>query len=109
MTLELEPTSDILAEIARRRTSQLVIGFAAETENVIENARKKLASKSLDAVVVNDVSREGIGFDSERNEVTILTAAETIEVPETSKWEVAQRVLDCVVKLKESRSLTAAR
>lgn len=109
MTLELEPTSDILAEISRTKTSQLVIGFAAETDHVIENAKKKLASKSLDAIVVNDVSREGIGFDSERNQVTILTASHTVEVPETTKWEVAQRVLDCAVKLRDSRSLTAAR
>ena len=98
--LELQPSADILKEVASRKKSQIVIGFAAETENVVDNARAKLASKSLDAIVVNDVSREGIGFDSERNAVTILTGAETIEVPETSKWEVAQRVLDCVVELK---------
>src|SRR5256886_287275 len=55
MTLELEPTEDILAEVARQKSSQVIIGFAAETENVLENARKKLASKSLDAIVVNDV------------------------------------------------------
>jgi phosphopantothenoylcysteine decarboxylase/phosphopantothenate--cysteine ligase len=105
MTLELSPTADILGEIARRKNSQIVIGFAAETQSVIENARKKLVSKSLDAIVANDVSREGIGFDSERNAVTILTADETISVPETSKWEVAQRVLDCAVQLKKTRSV----
>jgi len=102
MNLELEAAPDILAEIARHKKSQLVIGFAAETENVIENARKKLRTKSLDAIVVNDVSREGVGFDSERNAVTILTGSETIPVPETTKWEVAQRVLDCVVGLKKN-------
>ena len=101
MTLELEPTADILTELARRKTSQIVVGFAAETENVLENARKKLASKSLDAIVVNDVSREGIGFDSDRNAVTIISQSEVIEVPETSKWEVAHRVLDQVVKLRK--------
>ncbi len=101
MKLELEPTADILAEVARRRTSQIVVGFAAETENVLENARKKLASKSLDAIVVNDVSREGIGFDSDRNAVTIISQSEVLEVPETSKWEVAHRVLDQVVKLRK--------
>jgi phosphopantothenoylcysteine decarboxylase/phosphopantothenate--cysteine ligase len=108
LTLELEPTTDILSEIARHKTSQLVIGFAAETENPIENARKKLGSKSLDAIVVNDVSRPGIGFDSERNAVTILTAFDTIEVAEASKWEIAQRVLDCAVQLNEKRKLTTA-
>ena len=101
MTLALEPAPDILTEIARTKKSQLVIGFAAETENVVENARKKLKSKSLDAIVVNDVSREGVGFDSDRNAVTIITPSESIPVPETSKWEVAQRVLDCVVGLKK--------
>jgi phosphopantothenoylcysteine decarboxylase/phosphopantothenate--cysteine ligase len=101
MTLELEPTADILAEIARRKTSQVIVGFAAETENVLENARKKLASKSLDAIVVNDVSREGVGFDSDRNAVTIISNSEVVEVPETSKWEVALRVLDQVVKLRK--------
>jgi phosphopantothenoylcysteine decarboxylase/phosphopantothenate--cysteine ligase len=101
MKLELEPTADILAEVARRKSTQIVLGFAAETENVLENARKKLASKSLDAIVVNDVSREGIGFDSDRNAVTIISHSEVVEVPETSKWEVAHRVLDQVVKLRK--------
>jgi phosphopantothenoylcysteine decarboxylase/phosphopantothenate--cysteine ligase len=100
MTLDLMPAPDILAEIFRHKKSQLIIGFAAETENVIENARKKLQTKSLDAIVVNDVSREGVGFDSDRNAVTIITKSETIPVPETTKWEVAQRVLDCVVEMK---------
>src|SRR6266699_441991 len=86
MTLELEPTTDILAEIS---------------------PRKKLVSKSLDAIVVNDVSREGIGFDSERNAITILTESDTINVPETSKWEVAQRVLDEVVRLTAQRKSPA--
>jgi len=99
MSLELEPTADIVAEIARLRESQIVIGFAAETQNALENARKKLTSKSLDAIVVNDVSREGIGFDSDRNAVTIITHDEVIEVAETTKWDVAQRVLDQAVRL----------
>jgi phosphopantothenoylcysteine decarboxylase/phosphopantothenate--cysteine ligase len=100
MSLELEPTEDILAELAGKKSNQLVIGFAAETENVLENARKKLAKKSLDAIVVNDVSREGVGFDSDRNAVTILTQNDVVEVPETTKWEVAQRVLDQIVALR---------
>jgi phosphopantothenoylcysteine decarboxylase/phosphopantothenate--cysteine ligase len=101
MSLELEPTTDILTELARSKSSQIIIGFAAETENVLENARKKLLSKSLDAIVVNDVSREGVGFDSDRNAVTIITHSEVIEVPETTKWEVAQRVLDLAVRLRK--------
>jgi phosphopantothenoylcysteine decarboxylase/phosphopantothenate--cysteine ligase len=107
MTLELEPTTDILAELARNKTSQIIVGFAAETENVLENARKKLASKSLDAIVSNDVSREGVGFDSDRNAVTIITHDEVVEVPETSKWEVAQRVLDQVVKLRKRSAVVS--
>jgi phosphopantothenoylcysteine decarboxylase/phosphopantothenate--cysteine ligase len=107
MSLELEPTTDILAELSRHKQSQLIIGFAAETQNALENARKKLASKSLDAIVVNDVSREGIGFDSDRNAVTIITHDEAIEVPETTKWEVAQRVLDQVVKLRNCKPIPA--
>src|SRR5215469_12066274 len=107
ISLDLEATADILADIASRKLAQIVIGFAAETHDVIANGRHKLASKSLDAIVVNDVSKEGVGFDAERNAVTILTASETIEVPETSKWEVAERVLDCAVKLKQSAKLNA--
>jgi len=104
MTLELEATADILKEVTLRKTSQIVIGFAAETENVLENARQKLAAKHLDAIVVNDVSRQGLGFDSERNAVTIITHHEVIEVPETTKWEVAQRVLDQIVHMRQQRS-----
>jgi phosphopantothenoylcysteine decarboxylase / phosphopantothenate---cysteine ligase len=103
ISLELEPTTDILKEISARKQSQIVVGFAAETENVLENARQKLAAKHLDAIVVNDVSREGIGFDSDRNEVTIITHDEVVEVRETTKWEVAQRVLDQVVGIRQHR------
>src|SRR6202167_6167103 len=103
LTLELEPTADILKEISLRKQSQIVVGFAAETENALENARQKLAAKQLDAIVVNDVSHEGVGFDSDRNAATILTHDEVVEVPETTKWEVAQRILDQVVRLRQQR------
>jgi phosphopantothenoylcysteine decarboxylase / phosphopantothenate---cysteine ligase len=108
LSLELEPTTDILADLAAKKTTQLIVGFAAETENVLENARKKLARKSLDAIVVNDVSREGVGFVSDRNAVTILTPDELVEIPETTKWEVAQRVLDQVVKLRRRVRIPAS-
>src|SRR5262249_25973370 len=81
-TLELEATPDMLREIAAKKTSQIVIGFAAETENVLENARQKLVAKNLDGIVVNDVSREGVGFDSDRNAVTIITRDDVVDVPE---------------------------
>ena len=106
MSLELEPTLDILAELVRSKRSQVIVGFAAETENVLENARKKLLAKGLDAIVVNDVSHEGVGFDSDRNAVTIITQSEVTEVPETTKWEVAQRVLDQVAKLRKVAQTT---
>ena len=104
MSLELEATPDILKEISLRKSGQIVVGFAAETENVLENARQKLVSKNLDAIVVNDVSREGVGFDSDRNAVTIITRDDVADVPETTKWEVAQRVLDQVIRIRQRRS-----
>jgi phosphopantothenoylcysteine decarboxylase/phosphopantothenate--cysteine ligase len=107
MTLDLEATPDILKELSLQKGAQIVVGFAAETENVLENARQKLVSKNLDAIVVNDVSREGVGFDSDRNAATIITRDEVVEVPETTKWEVAQRVLDQVVRLRQHRKSPA--
>ena len=108
ISLDFEPTPDILKEIASKKTSQLIIGFAAETTNALENARQKLAAKNLDMIVVNDVSREGVGFDSDRNAVTILTRddMEPVEVSETTKWDVAQHVLDQIVRLREHRKAT---
>ena len=104
MSLELEPTADILAELgAARKGSQILIGFAAETSDALENARQKLAAKGVDAIVVNDVSQPGIGFDSERNAVSIVMRERVIEVPETSKWEVAHRVLDAAVELRKAK------
>lgn len=101
LTLELTPTADILAELgARRSPTQLVVGFAAETEQVRENAREKLERKRVDAIVVNDVSRPGLGFGSERNAGAILTADNAIEIPEMSKREMAERILDVVQQLR---------
>jgi len=108
LTLEMEPTADILAELgAHRFEKQILIGFAAETENVIENARGKLAAKHIDAIVVNDVSKPGIGFNSDRNAVTIITAEDSLQVAESSKFDVAQRVLDTVVRLRAARLSSA--
>ncbi|MGA3211224.1 MAG: bifunctional phosphopantothenoylcysteine decarboxylase/phosphopantothenate--cysteine ligase CoaBC [Terriglobales bacterium] len=106
LDLHLVPTADILAEAAQKaKSGQVIVGFAAETESALENARQKLAAKSLHAIVVNDVSRPGIGFDSDRNAVTILTADQEIEVPESSKLEVAHRVLDVVQRLRAAALL----
>jgi len=106
-TLELEPTPDILAEVVRRRGNQLVIGFAAETEDAERNARKKLERKGVDAIVVNDVSRPDIGFDVDRNAVSVITAGETIKLPEGSKAEIAHHLLDVIVRLKHAHSAPA--
>lgn len=106
--LELTPTHDIAAEIAARRKDQVIIGFAAETENVLENARKKLGQKKLDAIVANDVSQPGIGMDSDRNAVTIITQAEVIEVPEASKRQVADRILDVASRFRSARAKSTA-
>jgi len=101
ISLDLEPTPDILAEIAaQRRPGQLLIGFAAETQNTIENGRAKLRKKRVDAVVVNDISNPAIGFESDSNEVTILTESEEIVVPNAAKSKIAHRILDAVLKLK---------
>jgi phosphopantothenoylcysteine decarboxylase/phosphopantothenate--cysteine ligase len=110
LTLELAPNPDIVAELASERANprQLIIGFAAETENTVENARRKLVSKGLDAIVLNDVSRPGIGFDCERNAVTILTPMAQFEVAETSKAEVAERVLDVIHTLRAAQTQSAS-
>ncbi len=102
LELELEPTADVLSGLARhRRPGQTLIGFAAEHgSRAIECARSKLAGKGLDAVVVNDISRSDIGFESEANEVTILTADGELQVPRASKALVAEAILDAVQSLR---------
>jgi len=103
LTIELERTPDILREVsAARRNGQLVIGFAAESENVLHNAKQKLETKQLDAIVANDITRQGAGFDSEANEVTILSRDRKapIHVPLMPKVNVANIILDEVVRLR---------
>jgi phosphopantothenoylcysteine decarboxylase/phosphopantothenate--cysteine ligase len=79
----------------------LVIGFAAETNDLVTNARQKLRSKNLDAVVANDVSQRGAGFDSENNAVTIVTADSEWPLPLMPKIDVAHRILDHIVSLRQ--------
>jgi phosphopantothenoylcysteine decarboxylase/phosphopantothenate--cysteine ligase len=83
----------------------LIVGFAAETENPLENGRAKLLRKGVDAIVVNDVSRDGIGFDSDNNGATFLTATTAQDLPEMSKRKLADRILDEVVALRRPQSL----
>ncbi|MGD0931910.1 MAG: bifunctional phosphopantothenoylcysteine decarboxylase/phosphopantothenate--cysteine ligase CoaBC [Candidatus Korobacteraceae bacterium] len=111
MELRLEPNPDILADLgslrqAAGKTSPMLIGFAAETENLLENARAKLSRKHVDAIVLNDVSRPDIGFNSDRNEVTIVTSGDTILIPEASKMDVAQKILDAALRLRQQQAAT---
>jgi len=107
MTLELAPTEDILAEVTRlRKAGQLIVGFAAETESLMENGRAKLLRKGADAIVVNDVSGEGIGIDADHNAATFLTLSTSIELPEMPKRKLADRILDEILALRKPRPLT---
>jgi phosphopantothenoylcysteine decarboxylase/phosphopantothenate--cysteine ligase len=106
LTMEFEPTGDILREVVeRRRPGMLVIGFAAETEDVLAHGREKLMRKGADAIVLNDVSREGVGFDSDRNAVTFLTRDRSIEMPEMTKRDLADHLLDEILALRRPRHL----
>ena len=100
----LEPTPDILAEVGKRKGTRIVVGFAAETDDLVANARKKLQRKRVDLMVANDVRQAGAGFDTDTNVVKILDAEGGVEeLPLLSKHEVAERILDRVVKLLARR------
>jgi phosphopantothenoylcysteine decarboxylase/phosphopantothenate--cysteine ligase len=101
LSIHLEPTEDILAEVvSRRRAGQLIVGFAAETENAVVHGRDKLLRKGADAIVLNDVSREGVGFDSDRNAVTFLTRDKAHDFPEMRKRDLADRIFDEILALR---------
>jgi phosphopantothenoylcysteine decarboxylase/phosphopantothenate--cysteine ligase len=104
-TIELEPTEDVLSGLAaRRRPGQTLVGFAAEHgAQAVEYGRGKLTRKQLDAVVVNDISQAGIGFDSRENEVTILSRDGGVKrVPRTTKEGIASAILDEVQRLRDT-------
>jgi len=106
ITLELAPTEDILAEVVRRRRpGQLIVGFAAETENRMENGRAKLLRKGADAIVVNTVTGDGVGIEADSNAATFLTLTTSIELHEMPKRQLADRILDEIVMLRRPRSL----
>jgi phosphopantothenoylcysteine decarboxylase / phosphopantothenate---cysteine ligase len=110
ITLELAPTEDILAEVVRRRRpGQLIVGFAAETENRMENGRAKLLRKGADAIVVNTVTGDGvgggIGIGADSNAATFLTLTTSIELQEMPKRQLADRILDEITMLRRPRSL----
>jgi phosphopantothenoylcysteine decarboxylase/phosphopantothenate--cysteine ligase len=104
LSLELERTKDILEEIGKKKGNRILIGFAAETEDLIANAKKKLKEKNLDLIVVNDVTKPGAGFGVDTNQVKILfPSGEIRDLPLMSKEEVSQIILDEVVKLLKNR------
>ena len=103
ITLELVPNTDILATMAGKKGHRLMVGFAAETDHVALNARKKLKEKNADLIVANDVTALGAGFDVETNVVTLFSSdGRDLPLPKLSKREVAHRILDEVVRLSAS-------
>lgn len=106
-TLNLEPTPDILAEVGRNKGGRLLVGFAAETQNLEAEGRRKLETKNCDMVVANLVGQPGAGFESDANEVTlVLRTGENVAVPRAGKRVVADRILDQVVKLRREPGRT---
>jgi phosphopantothenoylcysteine decarboxylase/phosphopantothenate--cysteine ligase len=105
LTLELEKTVDILADVADSKNEKLlVVGFAAETENVLDYARSKMKKKNLDLVIANDITKKGAGFNIDTNIATILIRGnkQEIELPLMSKREMADKILDEVIKLRKN-------
>ncbi|HEX3746618.1 MAG TPA: bifunctional phosphopantothenoylcysteine decarboxylase/phosphopantothenate--cysteine ligase CoaBC [Bryobacteraceae bacterium] len=101
VSLELDPTPDILAELGRKKGDRLLVGFAAETQNLVQEARRKLESKNCDMIVANLVGGADSGFESDANEVTLVTrTGETIALERASKREIADRIFDRVLRLR---------
>ncbi|HLW76778.1 MAG TPA: bifunctional phosphopantothenoylcysteine decarboxylase/phosphopantothenate--cysteine ligase CoaBC [Bryobacteraceae bacterium] len=101
LSLELDPTPDILAELGKKKGDRILVGFAAETENLVGEAKRKLESKNCDMIVANLVSQSGIGFDADENEVTIVTrAGGALAVPRAAKRAIARRIFDEMLKLR---------
>jgi phosphopantothenoylcysteine decarboxylase/phosphopantothenate--cysteine ligase len=104
VSLELDPTPDILAELGRKRGDRLLIGFAAETENLREEARRKLETKNCDMVVANLVGQSDTGFESDSNEVLLaLKSGEFIPLAKSSKREIADQILNQILKLRRAK------
>jgi len=109
LSISLEPTTDILADVARNKATTIVVGFAAETDHVAENARKKLTAKNADLIVANDVTAEGAGFELDTNIVTLFSRdGRDLPLPKLTKKEVAHRILDEVIRLRTSARSSAA-
>lgn len=103
ISLQLDPTPDILAEVGRRKGDRLLIGFAAETQNLLDEARRKMSAKNCDMVVANLVNVEGVGFESDQNEVEIISSAgEIVHAGPANKKQIAEKILDQVSMLRLS-------
>ena len=103
LTLKLVATKDILLEVAKRNLGKVIVGFAAETQNLVESALEKLKKKNLDLIVANDISSPGIGFQSDSNKVTIIDREQNIEnLPLKSKHEIADLLLDRILSIVKS-------
>ncbi len=101
VSLDLDPTPDILAEVGARKGDRLLIGFAAETNDMVAEARRKMQTKKADMIVGNVVNVEGTGFESDLNEVTLVTSTgETIPVPRATKKEIAHTIFDHALHLR---------
>ncbi len=101
LSLELDPTPDILAEVGQKKGDRLLIGFAAETDNLIEEASRKMRSKKCDMVVANLVGNEHTGFESDENEVVlVMSSGETVPLKRAPKREIAGRIFDHALKLR---------
>jgi phosphopantothenoylcysteine decarboxylase/phosphopantothenate--cysteine ligase len=103
ISLELFPTQDILGWIAENKTDQIVVGFAAESQNIIQNALEKLERKKLDLIVANDISSPGLGFQSDSNQVSLIKSESEIEtLPKLTKKEIADIILDRIQALAKN-------
>jgi phosphopantothenoylcysteine decarboxylase/phosphopantothenate--cysteine ligase len=101
--LDLDETPDILRELGEKKGGRVLVGFAAETESLAANARKKLEDKKLDLIVANDVSVALQGFESENNAAVLIDAGQETEVPLTSKRELADRIFDRIVEIRRMK------
>ncbi len=100
LTLLLEENADILKELGNKKSRQILVGFAAETDDMLANAQKKLAEKNLDLIVANDVTKPGAGFDVDTNILTIISRTDCKSLPQMTKYQAAEAVLDAVLNLQ---------
>ncbi len=105
ISIPLEPTIDILQTIGKLKLKPFIVGFAAETENIVENAKIKLQKKACDLIIVNDVSQQDIGFESDNNAVTILSKEHSVYIEKTSKKILARKLLKIIHEYELTRAL----